>query len=206
MAIIIIIVAFTAVVWLMRNVPSLSNAILTLVGLSTFLGVLAKNKPEFLTVLSDAGARIAPAPDIADLLFNVKYKGAGGEIPESQIWWTLGTSGWVLIGSVINKSDKVLSKLKFEVFIKYGSKIIGDEAVATEHGWKVLPGQERAFTTYSDSFKDLPTTKWSPVWGIKLIEINNTAIKTDIVWSPDNPYGNPQRTLKKVRTLEIIPK
>jgi hypothetical protein len=207
MGVMVIVVAFIGVIWLMRNVPSVSSAILTFVGLATFLGVLAKNKPEFIQpILSDAGARIAPAPDIADLLFNVKYKAAGGEILENQKWWTVGTSNWILTGSVINKSDKELTKLKFEVFIKYGSKIIGDEAVVTQHNWKVDPGQERAFTTYSNTFKDLPTTKWNPIWGLKLVEINDTSVEADIVWSPDNPFDNPNHALKRVKTIEIIPK
>src|SRR5262249_37218904 len=156
----------------------ISNTILAFVGLSTFLGVLvflANYEPELLgSLLSDV-----PAPEIADLSFTVKYKAVSGELPEGQKWWTLGTSDSVLVGSVINRSDKELTKLKFEVFIKNGANIIGDEAVATQHSWRVPPGQERAFITYSSAFKRLPTTKWNPIWGLKLIEINNTPVKTD---------------------------
>jgi hypothetical protein len=100
MIIIVIIAAIIGAIWLMQNVPLVSNAVLTLVGLATFLGalvLLANFKPEFLQpILSDVDAGIVLAPDLADLLFNVKYKAVGGELPESQKWWTIGTSDWVL--------------------------------------------------------------------------------------------------------------
>jgi hypothetical protein len=183
---IVMVVTVIGVVWLMRTVPSLSNAVLAFAGIATFFGalvLLVSCEPEFLgPLLSDV-----PAPDIADLLFTVRYTAAGGEIPDTQKWWTLGAADWVLAGSVINNSDKDLTKLKFEVFIKYGAGIIGDEAVATQRGWKVPPGQKRDFTTYSNIFKDLPSIKRNPIWGLKLVEINNTPVKTDIVWSSDNP-------------------
>jgi hypothetical protein len=207
--IIAIIAAIIGVIWLMRNVPSASNIILTFVGLTTFLGVLVSldSKSSLLqSTLLGADTRIVPAPDIADLLFNVGYKTVGGEFPENQKWWTIGTSNWVLAGSVVNKSDKELTKLKFEVFIKYGANIIGDEAVITQHSWKVPPGQDRAFTTYSNTFKNLPATKSNPIWGVKLIEINDTSVKADIVWSPDNHFDNPLAASKRVKTIEIIPK
>jgi hypothetical protein len=183
---IVIVVAVIGVVWLMRTVPSLSNAVLAFVGVATFLGalvLLVGYEPEFLgPLLSDV-----PPPDIADLLFTVKYTAAGGELPDTQKWWTLGTADWALAGSVVNNSDKDLTKLKFEVFIKYGASIIGDESVATQRGWKVLPGQKRDFATRINAFKDLPSIKRNPIWGVKLVEINNTPVKTDIVWSSDNP-------------------
>jgi hypothetical protein len=186
MIIILIIAAAIGMIWLTRSVPSISNAILAVVGLSTFFGVLvflANYEPELLgSLFSDV-----PAPEIADLSFAVKYKAASGEFPEGQKWWTLGTSDWVLVGSVINRSDKELTKLKFEVLIKNGANIIGDVAVATQRNWRVPPGQERAFITSSNAFKGLPTTKWNPIWGLKLVEINNTLVKADIIWSPDNP-------------------
>jgi hypothetical protein len=205
----IIAAVIIGVIWLMRNVPSISNTILAFVGVATFLGILVLSvnyRPELLEAIL-SGADV-PAPDAADLLFNVKYEAVGREPSEDQKWWTLGTSNWVLAGSVINKSDKELTKLKFEVFIKYGANIIGDQAVVTQHSWKVLPGQERAFMTNSKAFKDLPATQRNPIWGVKLVEINNTSVKTDIVWSPDNPLNdeNAHPTSKKVKTIEIIPK
>jgi hypothetical protein len=188
MIIIVILVAIIGVIWLMRNVPSISNVVLAVVGLATFLGALvflAKFEPELLgPILSDV-----PAPDLADLSFSLTYKAVGSELPEDQKWWTLGTSNWVLVGSVVNNSDKELAKLKFEVLIKNGANIVGDEAVVTQRNWKVPPGQERAFITNSNAFKDLPITRWNPIWGVKLAEINNTPVKTDIVWSPDNPFA-----------------
>jgi len=201
-----------AVIWLMRKVPSLSNTILVFVGAATFFGTLiifVNHRPEILeTVLSSASV---PAPDVVDLLLNVKYETVDGSASENQKWWTIGASNWVLAGEVVNKSDKELTKLKFEVFIKYGVNIIGDEAVATQRSWTVLPGQERAFTTNSNAFRDLPSTKWNPIWGVKLVEVNNTSVNTNIVWSPDNPINqfaneSPHSTLKKVKTIEIIPK
>jgi hypothetical protein len=184
----VVVVTVIGVAWLMRTVPSFSNAILAFVGLATFLGARAfivDYEPEFLSPLLSYG----PAPDIADLLFTVKYTAAGGGLPDTQKWWTLGTADWVLTGSVVNNSDKDLTKLKFEVFIKYGASIIGDETVVTQRSWKVLPSQKRDFTTYSNTFKALPLTKWNPIWGLKLVGINNTLVKTDIVWSPDNPLS-----------------
>jgi hypothetical protein len=184
--IIVIIAAVIGVIWLMRSVPLVNNAILAFVGLATFLGVLVlfgNYEPELFGFrLSDA-----PAPEIADLSFNVTYRAADRGFPENQKWWTLGTSSWVLDGSVINSSDKDLTKLKFEVIIKYGANIIGAEAVATQHSWKAPPGQKRAFTTSSNTFRDLPPTKGNPIWGLKLVEINNTPVKTDIIWSADIP-------------------
>jgi hypothetical protein len=187
----------------MREAPLVSNAVLVFVGLATFLGIsvlLANYGPE-LFGLSDA-----PAPEIADLSFNVTYKAVDRDFPENQKWWTLGTSNWVLTGSVINNSNNDLNRLKFELIIKYGANIIGDEMVATQHGWKVSPGTERAFTTSSNTFRDLPPTKGNPIWGVKLIEINNTLVKTDIVWSADNPLNQSEDGAKGVKTLEVMPK
>jgi hypothetical protein len=208
--IVVVIAAIIGVILLMRTVPSASNIVLAIVGLVTFLGVLAflaNYQPELLgPLLSDV-----LAPDIADLSFNVKYKAAGAELPDNQKWWTLGASPWVLAGVVVNNSDKELTKLKFEVFIKNGAKIIGDETVVTQRSWKVPPRQEGAFTTSSNAFKGLPTTKWNPIWGLKLVEINGTAVEADIVWSPDNPLnkfddGNENPASKQVKTLEVIAK
>jgi hypothetical protein len=213
--IVVIIASIAGAIWLMKNVPSVSNAILIIAGLATFLGVLIflanYNSEIFESMLSDAGAEDVAAPDIADLLFNVKYKAAGSELAENQKWWTLGPSDWVLAGSVVNKSDKELVKLKFEVFIKYGANIVGDKAVATQRSWKVPPGQERAFITDSSAFKDLPATKGNPIWGLKLVEINNSAVKTDIVWSPDNPLNQSADDgahpgSRQVKTREIMAK
>ena len=201
-----------AVIWLMQKAPSLSNTILAFVGAATFFGTLiifVNYRPDILeTVLSSASV---PAPDVIDLLLNVKYEAVDGSSSENKKWWTIGTSNWVLAGAVINKSDKQLTRLKFEVLIKYGVNIIGDEVVVTQRSWSVLPGQERVFTTNSNAFKDLPSTKWNPIWGVKLVEINNTSVKTNVVWSPDNPINqfvdeSAHSTLKKVKTIEIIPK
>jgi hypothetical protein len=189
----------------MREAPLISNAILVFMGLATFLGMsvlLINYEPD----LSGSRPSDDSAPEVADLSFNVTYKAADRDIHENQKWWTLGTSNWVLTGSVINNSNKDLTRLKFELVIKYGANIIGDEAVATQHGWKVPPGQERAFTTSSNNFRDLPPTKRNPIWGIKLIEINNTPVKTDIVWSADNPSNQFEGNAKEVKTLEVMPK
>ena len=215
MSIVIIIVtiatAIIAVIWLMQKMPFFNNTILILVGAATFLITLIvfiNDRSEILeTVLSSASG---PAPDVVDLLLNVKYEAAGGDSSENQKWWTIGTSNWVLTGTVINKSDKELTRLKFEVFIKYGANIIGDETVSTQRSWKVSPGQERVFTTNNSTFRDLPSTKWNPIWGIKLVEVNNTSVYTDIIWSPDNPINqltdeNVHPASKKVKTMEIIP-
>jgi hypothetical protein len=201
--IIAIISAVVGAIWLMRNFPSISNAILALMGLATFLGAsvfLISDPPEFLDYFFAGG----PAPDIADLSFNVKYKAVGGDLPENQKWWAIGTSDWALTGSVINKSDKELTKLKFEVFIKYGASIIGDESVATPRDWTVPPGQERVFTTHSNAFKGLPTINRAPIWGMKLVRINNTPVESDIVWSPDQFEGeNAPSASRPVKTLGI---
>jgi hypothetical protein len=209
----IIIAAFIiGVIWLMRKLPSISNIMLTVAGAATFVGTLlglSNCGPAFLeAVLSRADA---PAPDVADLLFNVKYETIDGEQSENQKWWTIGRSNWNLVGFVINKSDKELTKLKFEVFIKYGSNVIGDQTVITQRNWKVSPGQERTFRTNSNAFKELPTIKWHAIWGVKLIEVNNAFVMTNIIWSPDNPWNqvageNAHSAARRVKTIEIIPK
>jgi hypothetical protein len=208
--IVILIAAAIGVIWLMRIVPSVSNAILAFVGLATFIGVfvsIASYEPALLDPLLSN----APAPDVADLSFNVTYRAVDGGLPENQKWWTIGNSPWVLTGLVVNNSDNELTKLKFEVFIKSGASIIGDEAVATQHSWKVSPRQNLAFTTSSNTFKYFPTMKSNPIWGLKLVEINNTPVKTDIVWSTDNPFSqvgdsDMRPASKRVKTLEVIPK
>jgi hypothetical protein len=202
--VIVILVIAAGAVWLMRSIPSASNAILAFVGLATFLGALGflvSYEPELLEFILPVG----PAPDIADLSFNVKYKAVDGNLPENQKWWTIGASNWVLAGSVINKSDKELTKLKFEIFIKYGANIIGDKSVATQRNWKVSPGQETAFTTDSNAFQDFPAISRNPIWGIRLVGINNTSVETDIVWSPGQLEGeNKPSDSRQVKTLEIM--
>ncbi len=208
----IIAAAIIVVIWLMQKIPSFGNTIISVVGATTFLSTLitlVNYRPETLeTILSGASV---PAPNVVDLLLNVKYEAVGGGSSENQKWWTLGTSNWALAGAVINKSDKELTKLKFEVFIKYGANIVGDEAVETQRSWKVSPGQERVFTTNSNALRDLPPTKRNPIWGVKLVEVNNTSVQTDIVWSPDNPLNqfvdeNALPIPRKVKTIEIMPK
>jgi hypothetical protein len=205
MGVVIVIVTISAVIgaiWLMRSVPSLSNAILVFAGLATFLGALMfliNYQPEFLDALFPDG----PAPDIADLSFNVRYKAVEGDLSD-QKWWAIGASNWVLAGSVVNKSDKELTKLKFEVFVKYGANIVGDESVTTQRYWKVPPGRERAFSTYSSAFKNFPAINRNPIWGIKLVAINSTSVETDIIWSPDQYQGeNSPSASRQVKTLGI---